>query len=189
MSVTSDVVDALVLPAVHEYGDHGLLFEFDSTAEVLAWTAKLQETDLLGVVDIVPASRTILVKLASPRYQPGARQRLSKLRLAPESVVPEPASGKVDLTIDVVYDGADLQEVAALTGLTPAGVIAAHTGTPVAGRIRRVCTRFRIPGGRRPAATGPPAAPSRAPACRPEPSRWPASSAVSIRGSHRAAGS
>lgn len=130
MSVTSDVVDALVLPAVHEYGDHGLLFEFDSTAEVLAWTAKLQETDLLGVVDIVPASRTILVKLASPRYQPGARQRLSKLRLAPESVVPEPASGKVDLTIDVVYDGADLQEVAALTGLTPAGVIAAHTGTP-----------------------------------------------------------
>ncbi|WP_026256522.1 allophanate hydrolase subunit 1 [Mycobacterium sp. 155] len=130
MSVTSDVVDALVLPAVHEYGDHGLLFEFDSTAEVLAWTAKLQETDLLGVVDIVPASRTILVKLASPRYQPGARQRLSKLRLAPESIVPQPASGKVDLTIDVVYDGADLQEVATLTGLTPAAVIAAHIGTP-----------------------------------------------------------
>ncbi len=32
--------------------------------------------------------------------------------------------------VPVVYDGADLGEVAALTGLTPAGVVAAHTGTP-----------------------------------------------------------
>jgi KipI family sensor histidine kinase inhibitor len=34
------------------------------------------------------------------------------------------------VTIDVVYDGADLHEVASLTGMTPAQVIAAHTGTP-----------------------------------------------------------
>jgi KipI family sensor histidine kinase inhibitor len=130
MSVASDVVDALVLPSVHEYGDQALLLEFDSTAEVLAWAAKLHETDLPGVIDIVPASRTILVKLAGPRYQPGARQRLGKLRMAPESTTPQPVEGRVDVTIDVVYDGADLQEVASLTGLTPAAVIAAHIGTP-----------------------------------------------------------
>ncbi|OBC12056.1 allophanate hydrolase [Mycobacterium sp. 852013-50091_SCH5140682] len=130
MSVASDVVDAVVMPAVHEYGNHALLLEFDSTADVLAWTAQLHETELPGVVDIVPASRTILVKLASPRYQPGARQRLSKLRPAPQPLAAEPVSGQVDVTIDVVYDGADLHEVAALTGLTPAGVIAAHIGTP-----------------------------------------------------------
>lgn len=130
MSVASDVVDALVLPAVHEYGDQALLLEFDSTADVLAWAAKLHETDLPGVIDIVPASRTILVKLAGPRYQPGARQRLGKLRMAPESTATQPFDGRVDVTIDVVYDGADLQEVASLTGLTPAAVIAAHTGTP-----------------------------------------------------------
>ncbi|MEE6166668.1 MULTISPECIES: 5-oxoprolinase subunit B family protein [unclassified Mycolicibacterium] len=130
MSVASDVVDAVVMPAVHEYGNHALLLEFDSTADVLAWTAQLHETELPGVVDIVPASRTILVKLASPRYQPGARQRLSKLRPAPKPHAAEPVSGQVDVTIDVVYDGADLHEVAALTGLTPAGVIAAHIGTP-----------------------------------------------------------
>lgn len=118
------------MPAVHEYGNHALLLEFDSTADVLAWTAQLHETELPGVVDIVPASRTILVKLASPRYQPGARQRLSKLRPAPQPQAAEPVSGQVDVTIDVVYDGADLHEVAALTGLTPAGVIAAHIGTP-----------------------------------------------------------
>jgi KipI family sensor histidine kinase inhibitor len=130
MSVTSDVVDAMVMPTVHEYGDHALLLEFDSTADVLAWTAKLHETDLPGLVDIVPASRTILLKLAGPRYQPGARQRLGKLRPTPGPVATEPANGRVDVTIDVVYDGADLQEVAAQTGLTPAGVIAAHIGTP-----------------------------------------------------------
>lgn len=118
------------MPAVHEYGNHALLLEFDSTADVLAWTAQLHETELPGVVDIVPASRTILVKLASPRYQPGARQRLSKLRPGPQPQAAEPVSGQVDVTIDVVYDGADLHEVAALTGLTPAGVIAAHIGTP-----------------------------------------------------------
>lgn len=128
MSVASDVVDAVVLPAVREYGNHALLLEFDSTADVLAWTGHLREADLPGIVDIVPASRTILLKLAGPRYQPGARQRLSKLRPAP--VATEPVSGRVDVTIDVVYDGADLHEVAALTGLTPAGVIAAHIGTP-----------------------------------------------------------
>jgi KipI family sensor histidine kinase inhibitor len=128
MSVASDVVGAVVTPAIHEYGDHALLLEFDSTADVLAWTAKLHESDLPGVVDIVPASRTVLVKLAGHRYQPGARQRLSKLRTAP--VATEPVSGRVDVTIDVVYDGADLHEVAALTGLTPAGVIEAHISTP-----------------------------------------------------------
>lgn len=129
MSVASDVVDAVVMPDVHEYGNHALLLEFDSTADVLAWTAHLHEADLPGVVDIVPASRTILVKLASPRYQPGARQRLSKLGPAPEPLATAPVSGQVDVTIDVVYDGADLHEVAELTGLTPAGVIAAHIGT------------------------------------------------------------
>ena len=96
----------------------------------MAWAAKLHETDLPGVIDIVPASRTILVKLAGPRYQPRARQRLGKLRMTPAPTAPQPVGGSVDVTIDVVYDGADLQEVASLTGLTPAGVIAAHIGTP-----------------------------------------------------------
>ena len=30
----------------------------------------------------------------------------------------------------MVYDGADLDEVARLTGMTPDQVVAAHTGTP-----------------------------------------------------------
>ena len=57
-----------------------LLLEFDSTAEVLAWTDALRAADLLGVLDIVPASRTVLLKLAGPRYQAPTRQRLGKVQ-------------------------------------------------------------------------------------------------------------
>ncbi|MGV9800884.1 5-oxoprolinase subunit B family protein [Mycobacterium sp. NPDC003449] len=129
MSVASDVMDATALGAVHDYGDQALLLEFDSTAEVLTWTAALQAAELPGVIDIVPASRTILVKLAGPGYQAPTRQRLRKVRPQPAPVT-DPAGVTPDVTIDVVYDGADLHEVAALTGLTPAQVVAAHTGRP-----------------------------------------------------------
>ena len=44
------------------------------------------------------------------------------------------------------YDGPDLDEVARLTGLSRAEVVAAHTGTPVAGRVRRLRARVRLPG-------------------------------------------
>ncbi|MDF3336965.1 allophanate hydrolase subunit 1 [Mycolicibacterium septicum] len=132
MSVTSEVMDAgpsLIPGTARDYGDQALLLEFDSTADVLAWTATLTAAQLLGVLDIVPASRTILIKLADPRYQAPTRQRVSKLRLQPGTAPVRPA-GQADVTIDVTYDGADLHEVATLTGLTPAQVIAAHTGTP-----------------------------------------------------------
>lgn len=134
MSVASEVMDAmgpgLAPGTMREYGDQALLLEFDSTAEVLAWTDTLRAADLLGVVDLVPASRTILVKLAEPRYLAPTRQRLGKVRVTGQAVAAVPAAPQIDVTIDVVYDGADLHEVAALTGLTPAQVIAAHTGTP-----------------------------------------------------------
>lgn len=128
MSMTADVMDVMALGTVHDYGDQALLLEFGSTTEVLAWTDALRRAELLGVLDIVPASRTVLVKLAGPRYQAPTRQRLSKLRVKHESA-PE-VSPRVDVEIDVVYDGEDLDEVARLTGLTPDQVVAAHTGTP-----------------------------------------------------------
>lgn len=129
MSVATDLI---VIGSVHDYGDGALLLQFDSTAEVLAWTDAVREADLLGVVDIVPASRTILIKLDGPRFQAPTRQRLSKLHLAPETVdeATAPIDGRVDVVIDVVYDGADLAEVAELTGLDPAEVVSAHTASP-----------------------------------------------------------
>ena len=124
--------DAMVIGRVTDYGDAAVLLQFDSTAEVLAWADVVRHADLLGVVDVVPASRTVLIKLDGPRYQGVARQQLSKLRLAPESLeqAAAPIDGRADVVIDVVYDGADLGEVADLTGLAPREVVAAHTQTP-----------------------------------------------------------
>jgi KipI family sensor histidine kinase inhibitor len=132
MSVTADVIDPRVLSTVHDYGDKALLLEFDSTAEVLAWTEAIRGAELLGVLDIVAASRTVLVKLAGPRYQAPTRQRLAKLHVSPAAVSEfmAPPGGHADVQIDVVYDGPDLDEVTRLTGLTPEQVVAAHTGTP-----------------------------------------------------------
>src|SRR3954465_1456351 len=122
MTVTAELVDVMSLGTVHDYGDQALLLEFDSTAEVLAWTDALHAADLLGVLDIVPASRTVLLKLASPRYREGTRQRLGKLRIDRAAVESSttPLDRKADVVIDVRYDGEDLDEVARLTGLTAA---------------------------------------------------------------------
>ena len=89
MSVTADLMDPSSTGpgTVHDYGDQALLLEFDSTAEVLAWADALREAELLGVLDIVPASRTVLLKLAGPRYQAPTRQRLGKLRVTAEARV------------------------------------------------------------------------------------------------------
>jgi KipI family sensor histidine kinase inhibitor len=112
---------------VLDYGDHALLLQFDSTAEVMAWTDALRTADLPGVVDLVPASRTVLIKLKGPRYRQPTRQRLDRLPVEPTDAGQAPAVA--DVVIDVDYDGADLAEVATMTGLDEAGVIAAHTGT------------------------------------------------------------
>jgi KipI family sensor histidine kinase inhibitor len=135
MSVTADLTDtdrSTGPVTIHDYGDQALLLEFGSTAEVLAWADALREAELLGVLDIVPASRTVLLKLAGPRYQAPTRQRLGKLRVTAEAMseASAPIAGQADIEIGVVYDGADLEEVARLTGLTTEQVIAAHTGTP-----------------------------------------------------------
>src|ERR1700719_4114339 len=110
-----------------DYGDRALLLECESTAEVLAWTDTLRQADLLGVTDIVPASRTVLVKVDGARYLPLTPQRIERRRRVPDGIA---APGVPDMVIDVVYDGADLDEVGRITGLGAAGVVAAHTGTP-----------------------------------------------------------
>jgi KipI family sensor histidine kinase inhibitor len=126
MSVAA--LDTTVGGMVRDYGDCALLLECAGTDEVLAWTSTLRRAELPGVLDIVPASQTVLLKLAGPRYQAPTRQRLSKLTLRPDDIADAPPGGRADVIVDVVYDGPDLVEVGRLTGLDSVGVIAAHTG-------------------------------------------------------------
>ncbi len=117
----------LVGNTVVDYGDRALMVQCGSTAEVLAWGDALRAAAIPGVVDIVPAARTVLVKLDGPRCQGVIRRRLRKMRVDP---IPSAASERrADVVIDVVYDGPDLAEVADHTGLSIAAVVDAHTAT------------------------------------------------------------
>ncbi|EFG76772.1 conserved hypothetical protein TIGR00370 [Mycobacterium parascrofulaceum ATCC BAA-614] len=125
-NVSKDLPTQLVGNTVLDFGDSALMLQCGSTAEVLAWAAQLRAAALPGVVDVVPAARTVLVKLEGPRLQGVIRQRLRRMRVTAEHVAPV---RRADVVIDVVYDGPDLAEVAGLTGLTVAQVIDAHTGS------------------------------------------------------------
>lgn len=126
-NVPKDLPTELVGNTVLDFGDSALLLQCGSTAEVLAWAAQLRAAALPGVVDIVPAARTVLVKLDGPRRQGVIRQRLRKMRVVAGDL-PEP-DRRPDVVVDVVYDGPDLAEVAGHTGLSIAQVIDAHTGS------------------------------------------------------------
>lgn len=130
MSVALDFTDLTKTDRILDYGDNALLLQFDRTADVLAWTAALNSTAVPGVVDVVPASHTILVKLAAPGCQAGVRRRLSALEVDADSARPGAPDGTADVVIEVIYDGPDLAEVADCTGLSVAQVINAHTATP-----------------------------------------------------------
>ena len=114
-------------PVVLDYGDRALLLECDSTEDVVAVARAVRAAALPDVADIVPAARTVLLVLSAPGRQEAARRALARLAVTP-SQRPD-AGAPTDVVIDVVYDGADLAEVAARLDMTAADVVAAHTGT------------------------------------------------------------
>lgn len=113
---------------IRDYGDRALLVECGSGDEVLALAAALRQQDFAGVVDIVPGARTVLITVSGTDRQAALRTRLSATVL--ESPVELSVPDRADVVIDVVYDGADLSEVARLTGMSAGEVISAHTATP-----------------------------------------------------------
>lgn len=128
MEITTIEGDRDLPDAVVDYGDQALLVQCACTADVLAWAEALRAARLPGVVDIVPAATTVLVKLDGPRRQAITRQRLRTLRITP-GAQPHPHQATREVVIDVGYDGPDLAEVAELTRLSAAQVIDAHTST------------------------------------------------------------
>lgn len=106
-------------------GDVGVLVELDDLEAVLALHAELAERPLPGVVELVPATRTLLVRLDPRRTSVGAvSQALQGVRPRTR----ERPDARELVEIPVVYDGRDLEEAGRVTGLGPGGVVAAHTG-------------------------------------------------------------
>jgi KipI family sensor histidine kinase inhibitor len=107
------------------FGDAGLLVEVDGLAEVLALAAAVRDARPAGVIDVVPAARTVLLTVEPGTDLGAVRRAVLDLPVDPASV-PDGAT----VEIAVTYDGPDLAEVARLTGLSAGEVVAAHTRTP-----------------------------------------------------------
>ncbi|RPE75358.1 KipI family sensor histidine kinase inhibitor [Curtobacterium sp. PhB137] len=107
-------------------GRTALLATFDSLPQVAAFRAGLTAARLPGLTEVVSGARTLLL-----RYDPATTDAV-RLRGALERVVPsadaDAASAADPLVIPVVYDGEDLDQVVALTGMRRDRVIAWHTG-------------------------------------------------------------
>nr|CEL15663.1 Allophanate hydrolase 2 subunit 1 [Kibdelosporangium sp. MJ126-NF4] len=100
-----------------------MLVEVDSLDEVDAVRAALADADLPGLVELVPAARTVLAA-----FQPGcgglARLQpvLDKIDLSARTV-----SEPREVVLPVHYDGPDLELVAQTAGTDVDGVVALHT--------------------------------------------------------------
>lgn len=105
-------------------GDRAVLVEYDDLDQVLAAYTQLADAPPVGVVDLVPAARTLLLHL-DPTITDARRVAEAVGAIDPRRDA-HPGGGRLE--VPVTYDGQDLAEVAAQTGLSEAEVVAAHTG-------------------------------------------------------------
>ena len=108
---------------VRPVGTRAVLAELSGLQDVLALQALLLEAPLPGQLDVLAAAETVMIKAESP----SAARRMAAILLDMDLTAQAHSAGSL-VVIDTVYDGDDLAEVAALTGLGKDGVIAAHSG-------------------------------------------------------------
>lgn len=102
-------------------GQTAVLLE-DLGTDPAAWCIGFRSLGLPGVVDVVPAAGTVLIRCDSESALEAARAALDRVR--------PPASGgggADELTIPVRYDGADLEAVADAVGRSVDEVVDMHT--------------------------------------------------------------
>lgn len=100
-----------------------LLVELADLDETLALFASLEADPVDGILEMVPAARTLMIrfrpeKLTAERLAANIATRDLSARITPSDILVE---------IPVIYDGEDLADVAELTGLSIEDVIRRHT--------------------------------------------------------------
>jgi allophanate hydrolase subunit 1 len=133
-------------------GDHGLLFELDSSEAALALHAELLRRAAAGALpavrEIVPAARTVLL---SGVDEPG----WFAAELADWDIPPLGHGQQTTVELPVRYDGPDLADVADAWGVAPDAVARIHSGTefrvafcgfaPGFGYLTGLPERYRVP--------------------------------------------
>ena len=144
-------------------GYSGLLVECDDLAQVMALHHALERARPRGVVDLVPAARTLLLTFDAST----THTRLTDAVASTELGTGTEATDDREVTIEVTYDGADLAHVAELTGMPRDEVVRRHQarsyvvaftgfapgfgylagGDPALAVPRRSTPRTRVPAG------------------------------------------
>jgi KipI family sensor histidine kinase inhibitor len=134
----------------------------DDVDDPAGWAASFVSLRLTGIVDVVPAARTVLIVADEEAALISARARASEVTATVASERPE-----TTVEIEVVYDGPDLPYVADAAGLSADQVVDLHseatyrvafcgfapgfaylTGLPPRLRLpRRSTPRTRVPAG------------------------------------------
>ncbi|MBG6238947.1 KipI family sensor histidine kinase inhibitor [Mycetocola sp. CAN_C7] len=114
------------MSGVHPVGDRAVLLDCDDLDAVIAMHAGLLASRPHGVIDIVPAARTVLVS-----FDPAvlASEQVTAWLRTTMPIVPAFRVGEEPVTIDVHYTGEDLLEVAALLRLSEREVVDLHTAS------------------------------------------------------------
>ncbi|WP_269046323.1 allophanate hydrolase subunit 1 [Paenarthrobacter sp. Z7-10] len=107
-------------------GDSAVLAELPDLTAVLALYRGLSVHRPSGVVDVVPAARTVLVNF-DPALIAGAVVRRWLQETTP---IAGAEAGTDEVRVDVNYDGPDLVSVAQSLGVSPEEVVALHTSSP-----------------------------------------------------------
>ncbi|MDX6279106.1 MAG: hypothetical protein QOH03_177 [Kribbellaceae bacterium] len=106
-----------ILPA----GDRAVLVELESLDAVLGYYAALADSPPAGVIDIIPAARTVLLTTDGADLD-----SLTRLLRTVQPIAGGHTGGDL-LEIPVVYDGEDLPDVAAFLNCSIDDVIKRHT--------------------------------------------------------------
>jgi KipI family sensor histidine kinase inhibitor len=109
---------------IRPFGEAALLVELESSDQAQALAAELRGDPPGGMVEAVPGLASLLVELDPMAADPGivaseVERRVGGLRPT------VPGAGRLH-TIPVQYDGPDLEDVAAITGLDASRVVALH---------------------------------------------------------------
>ncbi|WP_147103437.1 carboxyltransferase domain-containing protein [Nesterenkonia populi] len=108
--------------SVRRAGTRALLLEFGALETVLAAHQQLSRKPLPGQEDLVAAARTVMIRFSSSAALTAGRDLLDRMPL------PERQHGEArEVTIDVVYDGEDLPEVAEALGMGVQELVEWHT--------------------------------------------------------------
>lgn len=112
------------LPRILPMGDRAVLLEVGSLEAAIGLHRRLETARIPGVLDLVPAARTVLVRVDPAHLTLAAARAWISATTADAASAP-PAPGEL-VELEVAYDGADLSETAVLLGVSADELVRRH---------------------------------------------------------------